>query len=167
MSTDRNQRHHTVLEFQEAIKEFQKHEESRHLANRATQTLAETDTTGGKGGYQNYQTAAALFDEAHVAWPENEDARVGLRNTRLAYAQLAHRKGDFDLGLQIAAREDGKDFADLTEKLSRARRLRNGLKYATMAAVMIIVVVGAISYKQTLEITELYGDKESLEQEKG
>ncbi|MEO2027669.1 MAG: protein kinase [Fuerstiella sp.] len=166
MATDPQQRHHTVLEFQNAIKDFQKHEESRHLADRATQTLAAADATGGKGGYQNYQTAAALFDEAHVAWPKNENARVGLRKTRLAYAELAHRKGDFDLGLQIAAQEGGGVFEELTGKLTRARRLRNGLKYATLAAVMVIVVVGAISFKQKQEITRLFGDKQSLEQDK-
>lgn len=186
MHTDCKKRHQSVLEFQTAIKCFQKHEESRRLADRAAATLATTapETSQPKTsqpdrrsqqpdrrqGYQNYQTAAALYEESWNAWPENSDARDGLRQTRLSYAELAHAKGDFDLGLQVAAQEEGPEFAQLTQKLTRARKLRNGLKYATMAAAGIIILVGAISFVQAIQIAKqkdeiiaLYGDKEQLE----
>jgi WD40 repeat protein/serine/threonine protein kinase len=165
MSTDIKQRHRTVLEFQEAIKNFQNHEESRRLAERATETLAGMNATGKKPGYQDYQTAAALFDEAHVAWPENRKARNGLRETRLAYAELAHQKGDYDLGLQIAEQEEGPHFTELAGKLTRARRLRNGLKYGTVVAVLITVFFGSFSFIQWRQITALVGTKSALESE--
>ena len=173
MATDPKQRHKTVLEFQDAIKGFQKHEESRRLASRADETLSEAKEHGRKRGYHDYQTAAALFEEAHTAWPENESARTGLRETRLGYATLAHSNGDYDLGLQVASQEEGEEFRELTGKLKHARRIRNGLKTAMIAAVGIIVLVGAVSFvqavkihRQNQEITSLYGDKETLEKEK-
>ena len=197
MATKPKDRHRTVLEFQEAVKSFQKHEESRRLALRAAETLNpaaiprdnETDNTAatssvstdaGSGtnspgsnrrrGYQDFQTAAALYEESWNAWPENNDARSGLRQTRLEYATLAHQKGDYDLGLQIAAQEEGEEFSTLMAKLKKARRLRNGLKYATMAAACIIVLVGAFATAQAVkisrqkeELVRLNGTKEQLE----
>ncbi|MFY9256690.1 MAG: protein kinase [Fuerstiella sp.] len=180
MSASRKDRHQSVLGFQDAVKKFQKHEESRRVSERAGESLQHAKSDGLKRGYHDYQTAAALFEQAFVAWPENDAAVEGLRETRLAYAGLAHTKGDYDLGLQIAEQESGPEFVELTGKLSRSRRLRNGLKSATVIAVCLIAVVGAISFvqaiqiskqnneitKQNNEITSLYGDKETLEQDK-
>ena len=181
MDTNPQRRHHSVLEFQTAIKCFQKHEESRRLADRAAATLGLAAPAAGTASdsgpdrrqeYQSYQTAAALFEESWNAWQENDVAREGLRRTRLGYAKLAHAKGDFDLGLQVAAQEKGPEFTLLTHKLSRAKKLRNGLKYGTMAAAGIIVIVGAISFVQAFriaqqkeEIIALHGNKVQLQQD--
>ena len=172
MHIEPKKRHASVLEFQDAIKGFQRHEESRHLSDRAAGSLAEAREHGHQRGYQDYQTAAALFEEAHAEWPENPAARSGLRETRLAYAELADSKGDFDLGLQIAATEEGEEFTQLTQKMTKARRLRNGLKYATMAAAGIIALVGAISFVQSIKISQqkdeivaLVGTKDQLQQD--
>ena len=174
MATDPADRHATVLEFQEAVKNFQNHEESRRLSKRASETLDEASKPGVQGGYQSYQTAAALFEESFTTWPENNAARDGLRKTRLDYATLAHSNGDYDLGLQIAAQEEGTEFEELSGRLSRSRRIRNGLKSATVAALAVIVVGGVFSAyqavkisRQNSEITQLYGTKETLEKEKG
>lgn len=164
MSTNPEGRHASVLEFQDAIKSYQHHEESRHLAHRAEQTLTDEDEAS-RDGYQKFQTAAALYEESFNLWPDNKPARKGLRTTRLAYAELALRKGDVDLGLQVAARENDPEFSALRRRLTKQLWLRNGLKYATMVAVLIIVVVGAISFKQKQEITALVGTRESLEKE--
>lgn len=178
MSTAPKRRHASVLKFQESIKEFQTHEESRRLTERATQavagtpTKADTASTIQKQGYQNYQTAAALYEEATVAWPENNDARIGLRKTRYDYAALAHVKGDYDLGLQVAAQEQGDDFQQLTSKLQKSRSFRNRLKKVTVTALAAIIAVGTFASYQAIkitqqnsEITALYGDKESLSKE--
>ena len=55
------------------------------------------------------------------------------------YALLAHTKGDYDLGLQIAAQEKGDDFQQLTATLTKSRRFRNGLKRATFTAITAII----------------------------
>ena len=173
MSAAPGKRHKNVLDFQDAVKTFQKHDQSRHLADRAEDTLVTAKNDGRQNDYQDYQTAAALFEQAFVAWPENDLARHGLRETRLAYASLAHAKGDYDLGLQITEQENGQEFAELRARLTKSRRLRNGLKYATLTALCLIAAVGAISFfqsvqisRQNTEITALYGDKKTLEEDK-
>ncbi len=176
MSTKPDDRYASVLELQQAVKNFQTHEESRRLAARATATLKDASEQPDSRGYQGFQTAAALYEEAYTEWPDNKDARDGLRRTRLAYAGLAQRKGDYDLGLQIAAQEEGDEFTTLTNQLSRARSIRNRLKQATITAAGIILLVGSISFVQAIlisqknteitqqnnEIKSLYGDKETL-----
>ncbi|MEZ6122904.1 MAG: protein kinase [Planctomycetaceae bacterium] len=172
MSTDPRNRHSSVLVFQEAVKKFQKHEESRRLSTRADSTLQDARKHSAKRGYQDYQTAAALFEEARSEWQQNPRAADGLRETRLAYASLAYEKGDYDLGLQIASQEQGPEFAELSTRLTRSRRLRNGLKYGTLAALLMIAVIGTQSYfkgleiaRQNQEITALYGNVSSLKEE--
>ncbi|MEZ6129617.1 MAG: protein kinase [Planctomycetaceae bacterium] len=170
MSADPADRHLSVLEFQNAVKEFQRHEESRRLSHRADAALAEARRNARQSGYQDYQTAAALFEEAHAGWPQNARAKAGLTETRLAYAGLAHDKGDYDLGLQIAAQENGPAFSDLTQRLTRARSRRNRLKNAVTAAGILIVISGTISTimgftirQQNIEIVALHGTKQELE----
>ena len=123
LSTDPKRRHRTVLEFQDAIKDFQNHEESRRLADRASEPLRRCPMHARLTKNKVIRiTRRPPPCSTKLMWrgPKNENARVGLRKTRLGYAELAHRKGDFDLGLQIAAREEGEDFEELMGKLSRA-----------------------------------------------
>ncbi|MEP3482188.1 MAG: protein kinase [Fuerstiella sp.] len=170
METRPKNRFASVLKFQEALKQFQHHEESRRLAGRAADTLQTAKTSQADSGYLGYQSAAALFEEAQAAWAENPDATEGLKDTRLHYAGLAHQKGDYDLGLQIASLEEGPAFIEVRRKLLRSRRLRNTLKSAIIAAAAIIVAVGIFSFIQSREIAEqnnqiiaLNGTRESLQ----
>lgn len=165
MATAPKHRYRTVLQFQNAIKEWQQHEESRRLARRADKSLESTDHQDRRQDYQNFQTAAALYEEAHVAWPDNQAARTGLRDTRLKYARLARVKGDYDLGLQIAMQEEDEEFQELKQKLKRARLRRNSLKTATVVATLAVFCVGVISFIQRMQIVALVGTKESLETE--
>ena len=165
MATDPRNRHKSVIEFQEAVKNFQRHEESRRLSEIATKTFQDAEVGGERRGYQNYQTAAALFEQAFVAWPENAPAVDGLKQTRLAYAQLAHQKGDYDLGLQIACQEQGQEFTELTSKLSRSKRIRNGLKYATAAAACLIVIATGLIFQQSAKIVAQNESLDVLKQE--
>ena len=170
METRPRDRYESVLKFQQALKQFQHHEESRRLASRAGDTLETARTSGADTGYLGYQSAAALFEEAQAAWAENPDATEGLKETRLHYAGLAHQKGDYDLGLQIASQEEGPAFTEIRRKLVRSRRLRNTLKSAIIAASAIIVAVGIFSFiqsreiaKQNIQIIALNGTRESLQ----
>lgn len=170
MQTRPKDRFASVLKFQEALKDFQQHEESRRLSSRAAQTLQSAQDSTVDSGYLGYQSAAALFEEAQTEWAENLEAAEGLSGTRLQYAALAHKKGDFDLGLQIASQEDGLPFVEIRAKLTRSRRLRNTLKSAVIAASAIIVAVGIFSFIQSREITNqnrqiiaLHGNEESLQ----
>lgn len=170
METRPKDRFESVLKFQEALKQFQAHEESRRLASRASETLQSAETLNSESGYLGYQSASALFEEAQAAWAENKEAAEGLKHTRLLYAGLAHKKGDFDLGLQIASLEDGPQFEEIRSKLVRSRRFRSALKSAVIAATAIIVAVGIFSFIQSREIKNqnrqiiaLNGTRESLQ----
>lgn len=164
MSTSPKERHRTVLQFQAAIKEWQEHEESRRLTRRADDALQATDDQDRHQDYQHFQTAAALFEEAQTAWPANAEAREGLRNTRLRYASVAHRKGDYDLGLQIVGQDSDEEFQTLRKKLGQAKWRRKSLKTAIVIATMLVIGVGIVSFIQRRQIVALVGTKESLEE---
>ncbi|MCR9202209.1 MAG: hypothetical protein NXI04_26505 [Planctomycetaceae bacterium] len=154
-----------MLQFQAAIKDWQQHEESRRLARRADASLESGSHLDRNQGYQSFQTAAALYEEAHVVWPENEAARTGLRDTRYKYASLARVKGDYDLGLQIVEQENDGEFQELKQKLQRARLRRNGLKTITVVATLAVFCVGIISFIQRQQIVALVGSRDALEKQ--
>lgn len=188
MSTDPAERYGSVVEFQQAIRDYQQHQESLYLSDRADELLTserrvsergegESEWTGperrsGKDrreSYRDYQAATTLYEEAWKAWPENEAARTGLRKARLDYATLALTKGDYDLGLQIAALETGTDFDSLKNRLRRARAFRQGLRSGAMVAVAAIILLGIFSTAQAIRISRqkdaieaLAGTRESL-----
>ncbi|APZ94086.1 WD40 repeat domain-containing serine/threonine-protein kinase [Fuerstiella marisgermanici] len=171
MQTKPGDRYASVLDFQQAVKKFQTHEESRRLAAKAAATLHYDNGKSSSRGYQNFQTAAALYEESHNAWPENKHAREGLRNTRLAYATVANQNGDYDLGLQVAAQESGEEFTALASQMTRARSFRNRLKQVAVTAAGLIVIVGAVATvlavqlsQKNRQITSLHGNVEVLQQ---
>lgn len=153
MHADPQQRHSSVLEFQFAIQNFQRHEESRHLSRRADELV--TDSGTQERSYQTYQAAATLYDESLRMWTGNTPAAAGLQSTRLRYAEMAYRKGDYDLGLQITAQESGPEFVTLARRLNSAKRLRSGLKWTTLTAVLSVVLLGAKSIYDNGIITDL------------
>src|SRR5690606_24387602 len=105
--------------------------------------------------YDAFQKATALLDESLRLWTDNRPAAADLRTARLNYAQLAAQKGDFDLGLQIAALDHGAEFVALTRRLQTARRLRSGLKWTTVTALLSVILLGAKSLYDNGIITDL------------
>ncbi|MCA9051477.1 MAG: protein kinase, partial [Planctomycetaceae bacterium] len=169
MAAKPDDRHGSVLELQNDVRQYQKHEESRRLAERARQTLQQNQDSSEpqhSRSYQDFQVAAALFEEAHTTWPGNTAARNGLRTTRFDYAALAYQKGDYDLGLQIASQEQTPEFSELSEQLTTARRRRNRLKSAATMAATAVIVLGIVSSLMYVRIRSLHGDVATLETQK-
>lgn len=162
MRTDPDKRFGSVLEFQFAVRNFQRHEESRRLSNRAGELL---DSKDAAREYHTYQTAAALFEESLRTWKNNGPARNGLRTTRLRYAELASSKGDYDLGLQIASQESDNEFLALQRRLVTARRLRASVKWAAVAAMVCVILLGVKSIYDNGIITNLNAEVESRQKE--
>lgn len=162
MRTDPDRRFGSVLEFQFAVRNFQRHEESRRLSNRAGELLESKDASRE---YHTYQTAAALFEESLRTWKNNGPARNGLRTTRLRYAKLASDKGDFDLGLQIASQETDSEFLALQRRLVTARRLRASVKWAAVAAMVCVILLGVKAIYDNGIITNLNAEVESRQKE--
>ncbi len=143
MQTDPDQRHGSVLEFQFAIRSFQRHEESRRLSRRADELISTVSESGAD--YSVYQAAAALHEEALRIWPNNTPSRKELREVRLRYARIARERGDFDLAIQVAALEDGPEFSDLTKRLKNAKVMRSAAKWTALVAMTAVVLLGAKS----------------------
>ena len=137
MSTRPEDRFSSVEALQEAIREYR-------ITGRAEELLNSVDPSRNRG-YTEYQGAVALYSEAVRKWPHNERALRGDRRARLAYAELAMRNGDIDLGLQILADQNDASFQPIIRKLKRTR-LRNNLVrttwgVTTVAALILIVAL--------------------------
>ncbi len=156
LRTNPDERFGSVLEFQFAVRNYQRHEESRRLSARAAELVGEKAETASLLAYHTYQTAAALFEESLRTWPQNTLARNGLRSTRLRYAQLASQKGDYDLGLQVTAQEPADaEFVALSNKLSQAKTIRSSVKWTAIAAMLLVVALGVKSIYDNGIITNL------------
>ena len=163
MRTNPDERFGSVLELQFAVRNFQRHEESRRLSVRASE-LIDSQASPDRD-YHTCQTAAALYEEALRTWTQNGLARNGLRSTRLIYAKLASRKGDYDLGLQIATLEKDPEFETLTRQLKSARRIRSSVKWTALAAMLCVVALGAKSIYDNGIITNLNAEVTFRKQE--
>ncbi|MFO1001671.1 MAG: WD40 repeat domain-containing serine/threonine-protein kinase [Planctomycetaceae bacterium] len=153
MRTNPDERFGSVLEFQFAVRNYERHEESRRLSARATELV---DSQANKErDYHTCQTAAALYEESLRTWPQNGLARNGLRTTRLLYANLAASKGDYDLGLQVATQESDAEFVAIASKLRNARRVRSSVKWTALTALLCVAVLGAKAINDHGIITNL------------
>ncbi len=185
MATKAEDRYPTVVEFQNAIREYLKHAASRTLVERAKQftTVAEPVTTETKPaadapalGYMNYQNALALYNESLREWPGNNQAREGLTETQLHFAKLALTKGDFDLGLSVLD-TNADSHTETRTRLVKAREEREGrvrvMKYLKIAAgvlvsaVMVLLMVAAkfqLDFREAQRLKDLaVEEKQSAE----
>lgn len=167
MATKAEDRYPTVVEFQNAIREYQKHAASRTLVERAKElTKVESPVTTEMKpaadataiGYANYQNALALYNESLREWPGNHQAREGLKETQLNFAKLALTKGDFDLGLSVLD-TNADTHTETRTLLLKAREEREGrirmmkvLKVAAGVAISVAIVFLMIAAKFQLDL---------------
>lgn len=121
MSTKPAERHASVQAFQAAIHEYQSHSESTTLSERAEKELAEARQSGD---YQDFSRALFAFQEAHSLWLGNDHAQRGELEAKLAYAELALKKEDFDLGISLLDERQPQQ-ASLRKRLTAAQKDRN------------------------------------------
>ena len=185
MSTSPSYRYPSVEAFQEAIREYR-------ITGRGEELLNSVDPRSAKD-YTSYQSAVALYGEALRKWPANQRAMRGDQKARLAYAQLALRMGDVDLGLQVVGDQSDESFHSVVSKLKKTRLVRKVVRatwgVTTVAAVSLMIVsyllmLGAENSKQealvakevavkakektdeTLAVNiRLNGDKEKLQED--
>ncbi|MGV2335712.1 MAG UNVERIFIED_CONTAM: serine/threonine protein kinase [Planctomycetaceae bacterium] len=93
METHPEDRYRTVTEFQEAIRQYR-------ITGRAEELLMEAKLKH-LDRYDEYQQSVALFANAIQNWPNNPRAATGDAEAREAFASLALKRGDFDLGLEV------------------------------------------------------------------
>ncbi|WP_039961103.1 WD40 repeat domain-containing serine/threonine-protein kinase [Rhodopirellula europaea] len=154
MATRIEDRYASVVEFQEAIREYRSHSESISLASRATDDLKEAEQTLS---YTLFSRATFGFEEALHLWDGNQTARDGMARARLAHASAAHDNKDFDLGLSLLKPEgvllhESPEHEAMAMKLEQAiqdRKARESrfkfLKRAVAAMLLFIFVGGAFA----------------------
>ncbi len=151
MATDPKDRYQTVKELQEAVKLFEERQESIKLADNA-----EVAKNRGKEfeQYDEFARSVFGFEEAINRWDGNETAKAGLDEAKLAYAECALKKNDFDLGISllqprnpahapmIQKLKDGKQNRDKqAANIRRQRQMLTGL-----GAMLLIGAFGAIAF---------------------
>ncbi|WP_338020170.1 WD40 repeat domain-containing serine/threonine protein kinase [Rhodopirellula sp. P2] len=154
MATRIEDRYASVIEFQEAIREYRSHSESISLASRAADDLKEAEQTRS---YTLFSRATFGFEEALHLWDGNQAAREGMAGARLAHASAAHDNKDFDLGLSLL-KPDGNLLHESPEHEAMARKLEQAiqdrkvresrfkfLKRAVAAMLLFIFVGGAFA----------------------
>ncbi|EGF25025.1 protein kinase domain-containing protein [Rhodopirellula baltica] len=154
MATRIEDRYSSVIEFQEAIREYRSHSESISLAARATDDLNKAEQTLS---YTLFSRATFGFEEALHLWDGNQTAREGIARARLAHASAAHDNKDFDLGLSLLKPDglllhDSPEHETLATKLEQSiqdRKARESrfkfLKRAVAAMLLFIFVGGAFA----------------------
>ncbi|PHS01144.1 MAG: hypothetical protein COA78_22980 [Blastopirellula sp.] len=177
MSTSPKLRYNSVASFQEAIREYQSHAQSLVLSVRAASDLDQAKT---EKSYELFSRAIFAFRDATDLWAGNDQARKGLKEARLAYAQCAFEKEDFDLGIQNLDPGDPDErplFDQLTHSSKESKQRTKRLRTARLTAVGLILVslLGALGgivvvngYRnQAVELSnDLVGKNETLENQK-
>jgi serine/threonine protein kinase/WD40 repeat protein len=126
-------RHQSVREFITEVEQNIETEEARRVLEDAHRSA--------DGQYGKYQTAVAQFSDVVRKFTENEEAKSGANEARRAFAELALRRNDFDLGLEVL--EDAPELSSLRQQLERKRTLyaviRRTWFVTSFAAVVLLV----------------------------
>ena len=138
-------RYGSVAEFQEALRSYQSHSESVILSTRAQEDLAGARETDN---YETFARALFRFREAYALWSGNDQAREGITETSLAYAESAIRKGDYDLGASVLVPGDPRHAnallrieTALRERNARRQRLKTAGRLVRLLSVAVFLVV--------------------------
>jgi len=145
METDTTKRYQTVKEFQDAIRSYVAHSESIAMATRAT---GELDQARASNEYADYSKAVFGFTEAYELWNGNTAAQDGIQTAKLAYAESAFEKGDYDLAASLLDQRRaehgvllGKIQESQKERDARQNRLAIARRLMMVMAIAIFTLV--------------------------
>ena len=120
---------------------------------------AELERAGKRDDYNDYAKALFGFEESFELWTGNANARWGVSAARLAYAESAYRKGDFDLGLSLL-KEDDPSHQDLRRQLRAAQEERDARQHRLRTAKRLVIALAAgVFLAITVLAINLVGDR--------
>ena len=168
MASDPNDRYASVEAFQAAIRQYEAHAQSIGLAERAENDLK---TAEQSRDYDIFARSLFGFQDALELWPENQRAVEGERNAKVAYAQAAFSKNDFDLGLSLLD-PTAPGEAELHRRLQRAARGRDRresalrlFKFAVFGLGVALILGSVFFVKRERDTANvILGQKEALEE---
>lgn len=158
MATEPADRYATARDFQDALRLYQSHSESIVLTDSAAKSLGEARE---RDDYDLFSRAMYGFQEAVTMWSGNRRAKEMLSESKVAYANSALARGDFELGLSLLDAEDAQHAevisqleAGRKERQSRQRRLKllKGAVAALIAAVLAVVGYAYVAVSEQRDI---------------
>ena len=145
MQTEPKDRYGSVTAFQKAVQEYQSHSESIALLDHARQQLVLANQTND---YQDYARALFGCQEALALWAGNHSAQEEISKAKIAYANCAKVREDYDLAASLLDADDpahGDLLRDVQEgkreREARTRRLRNAKRIALALIAVVLTVV--------------------------
>ena len=166
MATEPWDRYPSVKLFKQAILDFRSHTQSIALAEKAG---ADLKLAQKNRDYDGFALSLFGFREALELWPDNKTAETGISKASLAYASLAHEKGDLDLALSLL-RKDDPSHTDLIKNVSADKRLRENRRKrlrrmtygaAAMAVAAIVILTTAVIWVNAEKERALRAEKEA------
>ena len=140
METEQEDRFQSIAEFQAAVRNFQSTELAINQSFKLTERSQNDLETGRKNkDYEKFSSALFGFREAASLYPENQTAVAAVQETKLAHAECALQKNDFELGLSLLD-ESVPEEKPLIEKLRKSQRKANSRKNL----VRILSIAGVI-----------------------
>jgi serine/threonine protein kinase len=149
MANSPSDRYATVEEFQEAIREVNRHAESSRLSEHADKLLAEASQASD---YGKFNEAIFSYRNAIDLWRDNKPAQVGLKKAKLAYSENALSRGDFDVCLETLDPQEPdekglyeKAKAAQLEARSREIRYRRLRRFSAIGATGALAILSGLS----------------------
>ncbi len=144
MESQMDDRYQTVGEFQTAIRTHLSNKQSIAMAERAATQL--NDAIASKN-YEIFSTSLFGYREANALWNENELAKAGEQRAKIAYAECARAKGDYELGMSLLDSSNDADkelYADLNRRKKQKERQVVLIRYLSYSAALL--VIGFLAY---------------------
>ncbi|HWL10907.1 MAG TPA: hypothetical protein VNQ76_21040, partial [Planctomicrobium sp.] len=160
MATKQKDRYHTVQQFQDAIRNYRSHSESINLSERAAEDVVRAQESGD---YADYARAVFGYEEALELWKHNASAREGVVQARLAYADAAYQKEDYDLGLSLL-NDQQSDYLPMVARLRKGQRERNQRRSRLVAFRRVAAALLAVIFLGGSALSwQIYQEKQKVE----
>ncbi len=149
MQTNPQDRFPSVKVFQDALRGYLSHEKSLTLSKRASEELTEAVSSND---YEKFARSLFGFEEALVLWEDNANAKQGQLQAKLAYAECAFNKGDFDLAESLIEKSEPaqKELYDKIQQAKRDREQRTRMfrlaKFVVAGLAVAILLIVGVSY---------------------
>lgn len=137
MATDPDARFSTVRALSQRLRVFLEHQDSIALTGKAEERLA---AARAAGDYDGFARALHAFEDALELWPDNQAARRGLSQARLAFAERARLAGDLDLAARLLEPDDPTHAAErLRVAVLATQRRRRRLMFRLLLGATILL----------------------------
>ena len=145
MSTNPLERYETAEQMKHAVENYQSHILSIKLAERSEGDLKDAID---ERNYESFSKSLFGFRESLALWGENKVAAAGVQRARLAYAQCALERQDFELGMSLlnaSAADEAPLYRQLQGGANASNRRRRMVWIAIASSILLLATLVATS----------------------